>query len=58
MDGLSKQVQETEQARIKDQEENWKKLAELEAKLELLLGLECSSGEWFLVNCVVSSPGM
>ena len=30
MDGLSKQVQETEQARIKDQEENWKKQAELE----------------------------
>ena len=37
MDGLSKQVQETEQARIKDQEENWKKQAELEKKIELLL---------------------
>ncbi|KAG2583727.1 hypothetical protein PVAP13_6KG386618 [Panicum virgatum] len=37
MDGLSKQVQEIEQARIKDQEENWKKQAELEKKVELLL---------------------
>jgi len=37
MDGLSKQVQETEQARIKDQEENWKKQAELEKKVDLLL---------------------
>ena len=37
MDGLSKQVQETEQTRIKDQEENWKKQAELEKKVELLL---------------------
>ena len=37
MGGLSKQVQETEQARIKDQEENWKKQAELEKKVELLL---------------------
>ena len=37
MDGLSKQVQETEQTRIKDQEENWKKQAELEKKIELLL---------------------
>nr|TKW22498.1 hypothetical protein SEVIR_4G232100v2 [Setaria viridis] len=38
MADLSKQVQETEQARIKNQEENKKKQAELEAKLELLLG--------------------
>ena len=37
MDGLSKQVQEIEQERIKDQEENWKKQAELEKKVELLL---------------------
>jgi len=37
MDGLSKQVQETEQARIKDQEENWKKQTELEKKVDLLL---------------------
>ena len=37
MDGLSKQVQETEQARIKDHEENWKKQAELEKKVDLLL---------------------
>ena len=37
MDGLSKQVQETEQTRIKDQEENWKKQAELEKKVDLLL---------------------
>ena len=38
MNDLSKQMQETEQARIKDQEENRKKQAVLEAKLELLLG--------------------
>ena len=37
MDGLSKQVQETEQAQIKDQEENRKKQAELEKKVKLLL---------------------
>jgi len=37
MDGLAKQVQGTEQARIKDQEENRKKQAELEKKIELLL---------------------
>ncbi|RLN11539.1 hypothetical protein C2845_PM09G15080 [Panicum miliaceum] len=35
MDGLSKQMQEIEQARIKDQEEHWKKRAKLEARLEL-----------------------
>ncbi|CAL5094460.1 unnamed protein product [Urochloa decumbens] len=38
MNDLSKKVQETEQARIKDQEENRNKLSQLEAKLELLLG--------------------
>ena len=38
MNDLSKQMQETEQARIKDQKENRKKQAVLEAKLELLLG--------------------
>ncbi|CAN6311384.1 unnamed protein product [Urochloa humidicola] len=38
MNGLSKKVKETEQARIKDQEENRNKLSQLEAKLELLLG--------------------
>ncbi|CAL5012068.1 unnamed protein product [Urochloa decumbens] len=38
MNGLSKKVEETEQARIKDQEENRNKLSQLEAKLELLLG--------------------
>ena len=38
MNDLSKQMQETDQARIKDQEENRKKQAVLEAKLELLLG--------------------
>ena len=38
MNDLSKQMQEIEQARIKDQEENRKKQAVLEAKLELLLG--------------------
>jgi len=39
MNDLSKQIQEIEQARIKDQEENHrKKQAELEAKLEFLLG--------------------
>ena len=38
MNDLSKQMQETEQARIKYQEENRKKQAVLEAKLELLLG--------------------
>ena len=38
MNDLSKQMQETEQARIKDQEKNRKKQAVLEAKLELLLG--------------------
>jgi len=38
MNDLSKQMQETEQARIKDQEENRKKQAVLEVKLELLLG--------------------
>ena len=38
MNDLLKQMQETEQARIKDQEENRKKQAVLEAKLELLLG--------------------
>ena len=37
MDGLKNQVQGTEQARIKDQEENRKKQAELEKKIELLL---------------------
>ena len=37
MDGLKNQVQGTEQARIKDQEENRKKQAELEKKMELLL---------------------
>ena len=37
MDGLSKQVQETEQAQIKYQKENRKKQAELEKKVELLL---------------------
>ena len=37
IDGLAKQVQGTEQARIKDQEENRKKQAELEKKIELLL---------------------
>jgi septal ring factor EnvC (AmiA/AmiB activator) len=42
MDGLSKQVQETEQAWIKDQEENRKKQAELEKKVELLL---CQNGQ-------------
>ena len=36
MDGLKNQVQGTEQARIKDQEENRKKQAELEKKVELL----------------------
>ena len=36
MDGLSKQVQETEQAQIKDKEVNRKKQAELEKKVELL----------------------
>ena len=38
MNDLLKQMQETEQARIKDQEKNRKKQAVLEAKLELLLG--------------------
>jgi len=38
MNDLSNQMQETKQARIKDQEENRKKQAVLEAKLELLLG--------------------
>ncbi|CAO2189228.1 unnamed protein product [Urochloa humidicola] len=38
MNGLSKKVEETEQARIKDQGENRNKLSQLEAKLELLLG--------------------
>jgi len=38
MNDLLKQMQETEQARIKDQEKNWKKQAVLEANLELLLG--------------------
>ncbi|CAN6329048.1 unnamed protein product [Urochloa humidicola] len=38
MDALSKKMEETEQARIKDQEENRNKLSQLEAKLELLLG--------------------
>ena len=37
MNDLSKQMQETEQARIKDQEENRKKQVELEKKIELLL---------------------
>ena len=37
MDGLKNQVQGTEQVRIKDQEENRKKQAELEKKIELLL---------------------
>jgi len=37
MDVLKNQVQGTEQARIKDQEENRKKQAELEKKIELLL---------------------
>jgi hypothetical protein len=37
MEGLSKQVQETEQTRIRDKEEMSKKQAELEAKLELVL---------------------
>jgi hypothetical protein len=38
MEGLSKQVQETELTRIRDKEEMSKKQAELEAKLELVLG--------------------
>jgi len=37
MDGLKNQVQGTEQARIKDQEENRKKQDEMEKKIELLL---------------------
>jgi hypothetical protein len=37
MEGLSKQVQETEQTRMRDKEEMSKKQAELEAKLELVL---------------------
>ena len=37
IDGLAKQIQGTDQARIKDQEENRKKQAELEKKIELLL---------------------
>ncbi|KAG2555978.1 hypothetical protein PVAP13_8NG059505 [Panicum virgatum] len=37
MDGLKNQVQGIEQARIKDQEENRKKQAKLEKKIELLL---------------------
>ena len=43
MNDLLKQMQETEQARIKDQEENRKKQTVLEAKLELLLGQNTQS---------------
>jgi len=43
MNDLLKQMQETEQARIKDQEKNRKKQAVLEAKLELLLGQNTQS---------------
>jgi TolA-binding protein len=38
MDDLSQQVKETEAARIRDQEEMKKQQAELNAKLEFLLG--------------------
>ncbi|CAN6224155.1 unnamed protein product [Urochloa humidicola] len=37
VDALTRQMQETEQARIKDQEENKKRQSEMEVKLELLL---------------------
>ncbi|CAO2192325.1 unnamed protein product [Urochloa humidicola] len=37
VDALTRQMQETEQARIRDQEENKKRQSEMEAKLELLL---------------------
>lgn len=38
MEELSKQLHETEQTRIRDKEEMSKKQAELEAKLQLILG--------------------
>ena len=44
IDALSSQLQETEQARLRDKEEMEKKQAALEAKLERLLGQASTNG--------------